>query len=351
MRRVKIQIKLLELRTDDGIPAFGLVTASDKPNLGSIGLKSIQLLSAWYFFEKNPSGKYFREFPSEEIIRQRVANELTDEEKFYVMNLEDWPLTGEPQEMEANLQKLRKVADIIHDANPNLLIGYYRLMPRRDPNASYAGEGTKQFHDWQSHNSQVAAALNSSIDLLFPSLYVLHLGNNHRTTAELWSTFSSETIREATRIADGKPVVPFLSLYYHPNGSYEDGLYLRGNPKGWSWVEPELLLHQMLHLNQEADAFVLYNDLRTDWSNLVELQLVRSMEMFHSARQRQQIPELRARYVRTFLQHRNQVLAREALERRIGETQLTQTRTQHVIPRLKNVLAQRSKTCKANSVT
>ncbi len=339
MRRVKTQIKLLELRTNGGNPAFGLIAARDKPDLRSIGLQPIRLLSAWYFFEKSPSGGYLRDFPSEDIIRQRVADELTDEETFYVLNLEGWPLTGEPLEIEANLQKLQRAADLIHESNPNLLIGYYRLLPRRDPKAAYAGDGSELYRAWQSHNDQVAAALNSSIDLFFPSLYVLHLGNETRTTAELWSTFASETIREATRIANGKPVVPFLSLYYHPNGSYEEGLYLPQNPKGWDWVEPELLLHQMLHLYQTADAFVLYNDLPTGWSDLVETQLVRSMEIVHSARQQRQIPELRVRYIQTMLQHRNQLLAREALERRIGETETTQTLTQQAIPRLKNVLS------------
>ena len=245
------------------------------------------MVTSWYFFETDEQGKYLRDTPSEAVIRQSVENHLTNEEQFYALNIEHWPLEGEPDVVANNLKKLKYVADLIHDCNPNLLIGFYRLLPRRDPNAAYSGAGTDQHEEWQAHNDRVAAQLQDSVDVLYPSLYVLHLGDATKTTAERWTTFAEGNLREARRVAAGKPVVPFVSLYYHPNGTRSESSNQPQNLKGWQWVEPELLLYQMLTLNEIADAFVLYNDLPTTWSNLKDAQIADAIDRFDSAQIRE----------------------------------------------------------------
>ena len=269
MRRVKSQIKLVELQAEGEARIFEWVIARDRPDLDTIGLQPIQLLASWYFFETDESGDFLLDEVSEAVFSKRANEYLKDEEVFYVIDIEHWALGGEPEVVDASLEKLRHVADMVHKYNPNLLIGFYRLLPRRDPYAAYAGPGTSRHEAWQVHNNQVAAALRDAVDIIFPSLYVVHLGNQDQTTAELWADYAEGNIQEARRISGGKPVVPFLALYYHPNGFHDSNHVLTRNLKGWQWVEPELLLYQMMRLDQLADGFVLFNDLPTDWDGFV----------------------------------------------------------------------------------
>jgi hypothetical protein len=338
MRRVKAQTKLLEFGTQVEAPVFEWLIAGDSPDLSSIGLLPSRLVTSWYFFESDEHGNYLLDEPSEAVIRQRVRDNLTDEEVFYALDIEHWELKGEPDVVEANLGKLRLVADLVHKYNPNLLIGYYRLLPRRDPHAAYRGAGSARHDAWQAHNDRVASSLEDAVDLLFPSLYTLHLGDQYRTTAERWTDYASGNLQEARRVADGKPVIPFLSLYYHPNGTRDGEPALTRNLKGWQWLEPELLLHQMIKAGELADGLVVFNDLRTDWNDLVDARLHAAIEAFHSASRNGQTRPLQDRYDELFTQHREELLAREAVERLLGEKLQARTRSRNHHPRLANLL-------------
>ena len=339
MRRVKVQLKLLQIELQGQAPAYEWLIARDKPDLASFGLQPVQLLASWYFFESDERNHYFLDQPSDAVIQKRVSENLTDEELFYAINIEHWELEGDLDVVQANLQKLRQVADLVHSYNPNLLVGFYRLLPRRDPSAAYLGPGTAQHDAWQAHNDRVAASLEDAVDVFFPSLYVLHLGDQNQTTAERWTTFAMGNIEEAVRIADGKPVLPFLSLYYHPNGSRDDYPALPRNLKGWQWVEPELLLYQMMKLDELADGFVLFNDLPTPWSNLVDTGLSESIQRFQSAGRDGRRGQLQAHYDRLFTQYHDELLAREATERLLAEKLQSFSRVRNSNPRLANLLS------------
>ena len=319
MRKVKAQIRLLEYTREGGKPVFDWFSAQNRPDLEASGLLPIGRLTSYYFFARDESGAYVLDEPNEEVIRQRVQAELTNEELFYVIDIEHWELEGDAGSVEASLQKLGKVTSLLHKYNPNLLIGMYRLLPSRDPNAAYAGTGSEMYEEWQQHNDQLAASLGGSVDVLYPSTYVLHLGEHGQTTEERWAVYAMNSIQEARRIANGKPVIPFLSLYYHPNGVRDASRLDARNVKGWQWVEPELLLHQLMVVDEWADGVVLYNDLPVDWSTLVDHHLLEPIDMLQTAKSAGRSDLLRTHYEQLVRQRHPELLAKLEAETSLGQ--------------------------------
>ncbi len=322
MRRAKVQIRLLELEADGGVPTFDWIAVPDKPEMEVYGIQPIVPLTGWYFFERDEAGNYDRNQISISVMRKRFSETELDEDAFYVMNLEDWPLDGTPEETAESLRKLKQAANHIHYFNPNLMIGFYRLMPVRDVTSAVGGRGDEGYAEWQRTNSRIAAALEDTVDLLFPSLYILHLGDADATTEERWSHYATENLREARRIADGKPLLAFIALYYHPNGG--DANETRPNPKGWQWVEPELIAYQLLRLRELVDGHVLYNDLRTTWAELTDSGTVAALELLTQVRTLGMEAEFLSYYEELLVTHRDELVQKVELETRIYELEREQ---------------------------
>ena len=182
---------------------------------------------------------------------------------------------------------------MIHKYNPNLLIGYYRLIPRRNLNSSYTGPDSPEYAAWQAENDQLAAVLEGSIDVIFPSLYVLHLGHESQTTEERWMTYARENISEARRLSDGKPVVAFLSMYYQENGKRSVD-NRPTNPKSGQWIEPEFLLYQLTELSSLVDGAALYDDRNKPWTQFETAGIVEALDLFRQVADKGQLEELRS---------------------------------------------------------
>jgi hypothetical protein len=306
MRYVKANIKVAEYRWLDKFPAFERIVAPDHPDRELLGLRAGVLLTGWYFYRQNPDGSYDRSDVDPEVLEKRVNESLTNEDEFYAMNLEDWELDGPPEVVDANLAKLKRVADLIHEYNPNLLIGYYRLLPRRRPYAAYAGADSEQYRHWQEENNHIAAALEESVDVIFPSVYTLHVDQFSKTTRELWSMYATELINESRRLGGGKPVIPYVATYYHPNGGR--------NPKGWQMVEPDLLLYQLTLLSTLADGAVIYDDMHRTWQDHENADLDEAIVLFRQAVDRDVVPQLLAYYDDLTEKHRPELLEKLELE-------------------------------------
>lgn len=316
MRRVKVKIRLLELGAGPGgeTAVFDHIAISDKPEMSDFGIEPFKLLTGHYFFEKDENGAYIRDNPSERIIRERV--EKLDDDLFYAMNLEHWPIEMERSEDEIrdSLDKLKRTADWLHKYNPNLMIGFYRLMPLRELVKAYQGEGTEAHAEWQRRNDVISEALGNSVDVLFPSVYVVHLGEEGTTTEERWADYVGENIREAERIADGKPLLTFSALYYHSNAG--------GNQKGWQWLEPELVLFQLMYLRKHVDGIVLYNDLRTSWQAIEDQGIAEALQIFQHAKETGTIDQLSSFYDALLEENREELSERLELEKSVIDLRL-----------------------------
>ena len=281
-----------------------------------------------YFFPL-VNGKYVLDEVSEEVVKERVEKSLTNEDAIYVVNIEVWEINGVDPVPLDSIAKLRRATDLIHKYNPNLLVGIYRMLPERAPLATYSGEGSDGYKEWQARNEIIAGALLDSVDVIFPSLYVLHLGEDSETTEERWSTYANATVRETRRISEGRPVVPFLMLYYHRNGS-DPETRLPYNLKGNNWIEPELLFYQMLQLDKLADGMVLYNDRYLPWNTMVSNGLAGAMDFFHRNRLLGRMDSMRARYDALMTANHTAMLAKLEVEKTMLRKQyeLAQARTE-----------------------
>jgi hypothetical protein len=313
MRFVKAQIKLQEYKVVDKFPTYERIIAQDQPDRESLGLREGILLTGWYFFERGEDGAYKRDEVSPEVIRKRVLNSLTDEDTFYAMNLEHWELDGPPEVINASLKSLKRAADLIHESNPNLLIGYYRLIPQRRPHATDDGIDSVRYQAWRVENDRIAAALEDSVDVIFPSLYVLLLGNEQITTEERWKEFATESVNEAKRLGGGKPVVPYVALYYHRNGTI--------NPKAWTMIEPELLLYQLATISTMADGVLLYDDLHRNWDAIEDSGLDEAIELFREAIEHDAVPQLLQHYDDVLARNHYELIEKLKLEKQLGAKQ------------------------------
>jgi hypothetical protein len=66
------------------------------------------------------------------------------------------------------------------------------------------------YQQWQAANDRLAS-LVARVDYLFPSLYTFY------DDPAGWQYYAEGTIQEARRF--GKPVFPFLQMYYHPSNA------------------------------------------------------------------------------------------------------------------------------------
>ena len=329
LRKVKSNIKMLELRAQSGgAPVFDWVIGVDSEQLATIGTQPLVALTSHYFFPY-VNGKYILDEVNEDVVRERVEKSLTNEDAIYLVNIEVWDINGvDPVPMDY-IAQLRRATDLLHKYNPNLLVGYYRMLPQRAPNATYLGEDSPAYKQWQERNDIVADAMLDSVDVIFPSLYVLHLGEDNETTEERWKTFATESIRESRRIAEGRPVVPFLMLYYHRNG-FDPTTGLPNNLKGNEWIEPELLYNQMLQLDELADGMVLYNDRYLTWNTLVTTELAGAVELFHQTRLKGTNDAMRARYDTLMAANHSALLAKLEAEKTVRLKQFEQSRARSV---------------------
>ena len=316
MRGIKAQMKLkVEMSAKTNFPLFDYVALEGNlPDFREEGLQPIMALTHHYFFKWNPrrdstgevmkdleTGKILGDYDFDsgvnvDILLERLEKKEIDEEVFYYLNIEPWYLPNlhktNREKFDWALGQLKLAAKTIHAFNPNLLVGFYRLLP--DPNlaAAYAGPESTLYREWQEHNDRVAAALEDHVDFLAPSLYSRHLfcgadiicrrSAQHTSddidwnhTWERWKIAAEADLSEAAREKeegdrDRKPIIPFVGTYHHPNGTIDlPGTPYHGltnNISGWKPVEGHLMASQLKTLFELAqqygivDAAIVYAD-------------------------------------------------------------------------------------------
>jgi hypothetical protein len=116
------------------------------------------------------------------------------------------------------IDEMSNIADWIHEANPNLTIGYYGQIPQRDY-WSFILPGLSEDLDKLKQRNQKFQALVDHVDVLFPSLYTFY---NDR---ENWKIYAKGMIKEAKKY--NKPIYAFIWPQYHPGTSFIDGAFWR----------------------------------------------------------------------------------------------------------------------------
>jgi hypothetical protein len=187
----------------------------NKPNTAAYGMKSIFIAYTQFF----ANGDYSK---PDEAATRAFARSMANQGKPIVMDIENWPVdirSASEAQVNDSIAKMSQIVDWIHSEVPGLKVGFYGIMPLQDywtpvqyqyyysTNPTYAQQvWLPKYQAWQAANDKLKP-LAAKVDFLFPSLYTFY------DDPTGWKTYAQANIAEAKRY--GKPIYPFLWMYYH----------------------------------------------------------------------------------------------------------------------------------------
>jgi hypothetical protein len=187
---------------------FDNVAYNGKPDNSFPGIKPIKIL---YWQNFGDGGDY--EEPDEGKTREAVHFPLTaTTDNLLVLDIEHWPMTAEG--IPETVRKYNQVADWVKSERPELKIGYYGVPPRRNYNDAIT-TSTVRLAPWYATNDSLAGMV-THVDVLFPSLYTF------KNDIPAWITYAKANIAEAKRLAQGKPIYPYIWYKYHNSTPLKD---------------------------------------------------------------------------------------------------------------------------------
>ena len=195
---------------------FDSTLYADKPDLSVYGIHPITISYAGQFGDKWHKDK--QHLPDKESV-QRVAREAQAKASHGVIDIEHWPLKGDPKEVQDSLSKYMTVLQWFKEAAPGLAVGYYGAPPLRDYWRAISPPTSKEWQSYSGDNDRLQP-LAGAVDILFPALYTFY------TDQGGWVRYAYGQIAEARRCASGKPVYVFLWPQYHDSNRSLAGTYL-----------------------------------------------------------------------------------------------------------------------------
>jgi hypothetical protein len=178
-----------------------------KPNLSQFGLKPITIV---YSSSMWGTSSERRNPPDEGTIRT-IAMQASKSAGIAVLDIENWPLSGNPSAVADSISKYRRTIQLFKQAAPSLKVGYYGVVPARNYWDAIRGRSSPKYKAWQAADNGLASIADLA-DILFPSLYTFYKDQNG------WQKYAIEQIAEARRLAPGKPVYVFLWPQYEVSG-------------------------------------------------------------------------------------------------------------------------------------
>jgi Hyaluronidase len=124
-----------------------------------------------------------------------------------VLDLERWWLRGDAATVRERMRRYTTVLGWIRAAGYSGPIGFYGVVPIWDRARAIQPEGSAEREAWRRENDFVQPVADR-VDVLFPSLYTPD------EDVQTWKRFAIANLREARRLAHGKPVYPFLWPQY-----------------------------------------------------------------------------------------------------------------------------------------
>ncbi len=219
-----------------------------KPNLQQHGLKPIPFVYAGALWPDDA----VKSEPNEPQIR-KIASRFNPNE-LVVFNIEHWILDDRVNENEAaaNIEKLKKIADIFHDEAPGVKMGYYTLLPKRNYWDPVKAE-PEAIAKWKALNKKLSS-IGDRVDAIFPSLYTFYGCIDDQDYMKHWAKYASANIAEAKQY--GKPVYPVLWFQYHDSNELLAGRH----------IDSRFWLHQLQTvLDEGADGVVIWGGYQSSW--------------------------------------------------------------------------------------
>jgi Hyaluronidase len=216
---------------------FDATLYKNKPSFTGYPIRPITLLYEARLF---PGKHAPSAMPPEQTVRS-IAKELSQASEPVIIDIERWPLKGNPQVVKENVDKLVTILSWIKAEAPNIQVGAYGTVPLNDYWRAIRGPASKEHQAWQRDNDRLEKWA-AQMDALYPSLYTFY------PDRQGWVQYAVAQLTEAKRIAKGKPVYAFLWPQYH-----ESNASLRLQP-----VEPDYWELQLNTVYQYADGLVIW---------------------------------------------------------------------------------------------
>ena len=194
----------------DDFAIYDALKLSGKPDIGKYGIRSIGVIytaALWL----GVSDK--KKLPCKKNVLNQV-NKIRAKSKIICLDIEHWPTKSDDKTVNQSIKRLSTIIQWIKTAYPDVLIGYYSMLPVRDYWRALRGKGSIDYKKWQKENDKLKL-LASSVDIIFPSIYTFY------NTSYCWVKYAQAQINEAKRY--GKPVVAFIWPYYHGSNKFRGG--------------------------------------------------------------------------------------------------------------------------------
>lgn len=164
------------------------------------------------------------------LVRSSVANPGP-----LVIDVEDLPLSGDPQTAHAHMEVLAMLAVWAHQAAPKKVFGYY---------------GTHTLTGVKGPFLKEARELARHVDAFFPPMYTFD------DDQEKWGQRAQQELDEAHQLGPGKPVYFYLWPQYHDR-----------TPKEFQFVSADYWKFQLETAHRLVNGVVLWGPSKFDWDN------------------------------------------------------------------------------------
>lgn len=185
---------------------FDAMLFSGQPDFSKYGFKHLRIVDDHELYGPGQSNT---SVPSVEQIKKIVAGGAGPG-GIIVIDLEQWPMTG--ANAAASRQNYIETLDRFRKASPNGKFGLYDVLPGRQYWPAMGPRGGAVYRSWEQ-SVDLTRPIVPHVDALFPSLYTFYPDQSG------WVRYATENLRQARRIADGKPVYCFLWPQYHDSAA------------------------------------------------------------------------------------------------------------------------------------
>lgn len=215
-----------------------------KPDLSRYGLRPISMVCMSMIWQPNKHGA---PLPDRALVC-RAALQAANATGIAVLDIEHWPLAGDPAVVGESIKKYETLIRWFKEAAPSVKVGYYGVAPIRNYWDSLLPNDSPKYSAWQESNDRVASIARLA-DVLFPSVYTFF------DDEDGWLRYAVQQIQEARRYGGGKPVYIFLWQQYHASNKALAGTYL---PRQYWRLQLETA-------RKYADGAVIWGDYYDTW--------------------------------------------------------------------------------------
>lgn len=159
-----------------------------------------------------------------------------------VIDIERWSIYTESEiDRTKNKEKFLEVLKRIHGARPEILLGFYGVIPERTYWPIVDKNKIEERKKWARLNDKAVSDFAQYVDAIYPSLYTFYEDQAG------WRIYAEETLKAARKF--GKPVYCYLWPQYHSSNLKLHGEYL---PVAYWQMELETCY-------QHSDGIVIWN--------------------------------------------------------------------------------------------